>query len=327
MKFTVIILVLLWSSNVCGQCCGGGSGSPIAGGTSQGVLQEKQLEININYQNINTSKFLDGNSIASNYLQHYYSQYIYSRVAYGITKNFTMSVESGYYLNKTQYGLHYNDTISSHGISDLIIFPRYDILNKSEDGKTIEITIGLGIKLPVGLSNDSMVLFHNPTTGEYIYDKKPPIVQPTNGSQDIIFYGFIFRGYPLKKFRIFSNMLYIRKGWNSQGEKFGDFASIGLFASKTVLERLGITLQLKGEWMDKMQRMSNLPFPNYDPNATGSKKIFIVPQLSYSFFHDRLSAYVLSEFPLYQYVNNTQVASQFSTTFGLSYRFYSYGDK
>ena len=38
-------------------CCSGGSGSPIAGGASQGVLQDRQVEISANYQYLSTNKF------------------------------------------------------------------------------------------------------------------------------------------------------------------------------------------------------------------------------------------------------------------------------
>ncbi len=327
-KIIIGLIYLTLSAEAYSQCCGGGSGSPIAGGSSQGVLQEKQMEVNVNYQNINTSKALNSDTTVPNFIDHYYSQYIYSRIAYGVTKNFTMSVESGYFINKTQYGLHHIDTISSSGIADLLIFPRYDVLNRTDEKTTTEITLGLGYKIPLGKYNDSLILFHNPVTGINIYDKKIPAVQPSNGSQDMVFYSFFFRGYPSKNFRIFSSILYIKKGWNPNGEKFGDYASIGFFAGKTFFHKLGITIQLKGENIDKMQRNKDLPFPNYDPEATGMKKISLVPQLSYGFFHSKLSVYTSSEFPLYQYVNKTQVASQFLTTVGLSYRFFTYsGDR
>jgi hypothetical protein len=320
----VIGIILFNSQNAFSQCCGGGGGSPIAGGASQGVLLEKQIELNINYQNINTHKFLNGDVPSDNYLARYTSQYIYSRIAYGVTKNFTMSIESGYYINKTQYGLHYADTIASKGFGDLLLFPKYDILNRSDGKKTTEITLGLGFKIPVGPYNDSMLLFHNPSTGADIYDKKPPAVQPTTGSQDIVFYGFLLRGYPLKNFKVFGNILYIRKGWNPEGEKFGNYLTVGLFACKKIIPNLMGTLQLKYENIDRMQRNKNMPMPNYDPYATGSRKIALVPQISYSMLHGKLTCYVMSEIVLYQYVNNVQVASQYLTSVGLSYRFFTY---
>ena len=320
---TISLIFTFYSSNLFSQgCCSGGSGSPIAGGTSQGVLLDRQMEIATNYQYIGTNKFLYKNSDTAAQFDWFYSNYIYTRLAYGVSKNLTMSIESGYFINKTQFGLDGIDTISSSGIADLIIFPRYDVLNLTEETKRTEITIGLGYKIPLGMHNDSTVSYVNPYNGNISYTTSPPIVQATTGSQDVIFYAFFYRGYPLKKFRIFANALYVKKGWNSLGEKFGDYASIGIFVGKTIFEKLGLTAQIKAEWIDKMQSDKNvdlMAFYNVDINSSGSKKILFVPQISYSI--KKFTVYALSEIPIYQYVNNIQVASQYQLTVGLSYRF------
>ena len=169
------------------------------------------------------------------------------------------------------------------------------------------------------------MVYTNPTTGKKYYTTSPPTVQPTNGSNDFIFYGFLYRGYPEKKFRIFTNLIYIKKGWNPLGQKFGDYASIGLYAGQTFFKKLGVTLQVKGEWVGKMQYDKNvdmLAFYNIDVTSTGGRKVFIVPQLSFT--HKDFTLYALSEFPVYQYVNGTQVGSQFQATVGISYRFFAY---
>ena len=171
-------------------------------------------------------------------------------------------------------------------------------------------------------------MYTNPTTGKKYYTTSPPTVQPTNGSNDFIFYGFFYRGFPLKNFRLFSNVIYIRKGWNPLGQKFGDYASVGLFASQTFFKKLGVTLQVKGEWVDSMQYDKNvdmLALYNIDVKSTGGRKIFFVPQLSFT--QKNFTVYALSEIPLYQYLNGTQVGSQHQLTVGVSYRFNAYKSK
>lgn len=322
--FSIITLVVLSEYIHAQGCCSGGSGSPIAGGASQGVLLDRQMEIASNYQHLGSDKFLTGDKDTAKLFDNLSSNYLYMRVAYGVTKDFTMSIESGYFFNKTQIGLDGVDTIRSSGIGDLILFPRYDILNRTTETKRTEITIGMGYKFPLGKYNDSTVVFTNPNTGQKYYTTSPPTVQPTNGSQDFVFYGFFFRGYPLKKFRIFANTLYVKKGWNALGQKFGDYSSVGLFASKTFFEKLGVTLQVRGEYIAKMQSDKNidmLALYNVDVTSTGSRAIFFVPQLNFRF--KDFTFYALSEIPMYQYVNGTQVASQYQLTMGLSYRFYT----
>ncbi len=321
--FSILSIVAFSEYTYAQGCCSGGSGSPIAGGASQGVLQERQMEISSNYQYIGTNKFLYGDEDTLRQFDYLNSNYMYTRLAYGVTKDFTMSIESGFFFNKTQIGLDKADTVRSSGIADLIIFPRYDIINHAEESKRTEVTIGLGYKIPLGKHNDSTVVYTDPTTGKKYYTTSPPAVQPTTGSQDFIFYTFFFRGYPLKNFRIFANTVYIKKGWNSLGEKFGDYASVGLFASKTFFEKLGVTLQVKGEWIGKMQADKNvdlLALYNVDITSTGSRKVFFAPQVSFNLID--FTIYVLSEIPMYQFVNGTQIGSQHQFTAGISYRFF-----
>lgn len=322
--FTAVLIIILSGKIAAQGCCSGGSGSPIAGGASQGVLQDRQMEISANYQYLNSNKFMVQDRDTALLFDDSYSNYLYGRIAYGVTKDFTISVESGYFLNKTQIELNKEDTITSSGFGDLIIFPRYDILNRTSETKRTEITLGMGYKIPIGKYNDSTVVYTNPYTGQQYYTTSPPTVQPTNGSQDFIFYGFVFRGYPQKEFRIFANALYIKKGWNPLGQKFGDYSSIGLFVSQTFFKKLGVTLQIKGEYVSKMKYDKNvdmLAYYNIDVLSTGSRKLFVVPQLNFT--HKDFTVYALSEIPLYQYMNGTQVASQNQLTVGVSYRFYT----
>jgi hypothetical protein len=104
----------------------------------------------------------------------------------------------------------------------------------------------------------------------------------------------------------------------------GDFASIGLYAGKSFFDRLGVTLQLRGEWMDEMSINKDIllyAYPNYDPYATGYKKVFITPQLSWSF--GNFGIFALADIPVYQNVNKTQVVTELQATLGLSYRFFA----
>ncbi len=318
----VILLMLAWSDNLQAQCCGGGGGSPIAGGSSQGVLLENQMEINTNLQYIHTTRFFTGDQRDTNFMDSYSSTYSYSRLAYGLSKRFTISLEAGYWLDKTEVGKNKSVTYTSKGIGDIIIFPRYNVFNIEKNHKKTELTVGLGFKIPLGTHNDSSEIISTDPFLDNYFVTKPLSVQTSSGSQDLIFYTFISRTYSLYDFRVFANALYVKKGWNPIGEKMGDYASVGLYAGKTFFKNLGITLQLKGEWIDKMKLNETIllnAYPNYDPEATGSKKIFFVPQVSYSY--KGFVIYALSEIPIYQYVAKTQIASQFQTTVGISYRF------
>jgi hypothetical protein len=326
LSLLLLILAAFINSGVSAQCCSGGSGSPIAGGASQGVLGEKQVEMNTNFQFIRTNKFYTGSDPdGAKYFDSFSSTYQYFRMAYGLSRNLTMSVETGNYFEKKEVGLNHNaaTTYSSHGISDLILFPRYDIFNRSSGPKPLELTVGLGFKIPLGSYNDSSGNIE-PFSGKMYYISKPQAVQLSSGAQDIIFYSFLYRGYPLHKFRIFATAMYIKKGWNPIGAKLGDYSSIAVFAGKSFLDHFGVTLQLRGEWVDKMKLNKDIllyAYPNYDPEATGYKKVFITPQVSFT--KNNFTIYALGDVPVYQYVTKTQVGSEQQVTFGISYKFFA----
>lgn len=312
------------------QCCAGGSGSPIAGGGSQGVLLERQIELNSNIQFISTNKFFNKDSQdTAKTFDSFKSVYEYFRVAYGVSKNFTMSVEAGYYINKKEVGLDKNpaSTYESSGWGDLILFPRYDIINWTEEKTRTEVTVGLGYKIPLGSYNDSTGNIE-PFSGQTYYVTNPTAVQLSSGANDIIFYTFMFRGYTERNFRIFANGFYIKKGYNANAEKLGNFGSVALFASKSFFENLGVTIQARYEWTERMKINENILLfgnpSNYFPEATGYKKVFLTPQLSYS--KGKFTIYAAMDFPIYQYLNTSdfyiQVGSEHQSTFGLSYRFF-----
>jgi hypothetical protein len=325
MRYSFITIIVAFFGEAYSQgCCSGGSGSPIAGGASQGVLQERQFEIAVNHQYLSTDRFLSGDRDTALLFDNLNSNYLYGRLAYGVTQKFTMSIETGYFINKTQYGLEKQDTVKSSGIADLILFPRYNLYTRNTELTKTEITIGMGFKIPVGKYNDSTVVYRDPRTNVKYYTTSPPTVQPTNGSQDFIFYGFLFRGYTEKKFRLFANMIYIKKGWNPMGQKFGDYSSIGLFAGQTIMKNIAVTMQVRGELVTKMKYDKNidmLALYNIDVHSTGSRKVFVSPQVSY--VKDNFILYAMYEYPLYQYLNGTQVGSQHQVTAGLSYRFFA----
>lgn len=335
MRSLIVLLAILIMK--CGfvtaQCCAGGSGSPIAGGASQGVLLERQVDINTNFQFISTNKFYQKDVQVPDSVRtfdSFTSTYEYFKLAYGLTKNFTFSVESGYYFNKREVGLENNPatTYEAKGVGDLILFPRYDVINWTEEKYRTEVTLGLGFKIPLGSYNDSTGNIE-PFSGQTYYVSKPTSVQLSSGAQDIIFYTFLYRGFTEHNFRIFANAMYIKKGWNPNGEKLGDYASVALFAGKSFFNHLGITLQTRYEWVDKMKINDNILLfgrpSNYFPEATGYKKVYITPQVSYT--KGKFTVYASSDFPVYQYINSsefyTQVGSQHQTTIGMSFRFFA----
>jgi hypothetical protein len=155
------IILIATNSLAFSQCCSAGGANPVAGDISTSLLMKGQMDIVANHQFVNSNKFLNYTTPDLTYLNNFTSNYLYSRVAYGITKELTISAETGYWINKTQIGVNNADTISSSGIGDIIIFPRLNVYSKNK----FEITTGLGIKIPIGSYNDSIGILE-PFSGE-----------------------------------------------------------------------------------------------------------------------------------------------------------------
>lgn len=308
-------------------CCSGGAGSPIAGGAATGVLQQYQMEISMNFQHNSSTKFYAQDEETEPLFEKLNSNYHFFRTDYGLSDKLTLSLAAGYYAKKSLEDKTEASSYSSAGFGDFIIFPRYNIYNKEGDFKRTEITIGLGYKLPLGTHQDSTL--KTPASSwapgfpdKDIYQLNPPTVQTTTGSNDLMLYSFLFQDFQKRKLRLFVSGLYIKKSYNSLGIKFGDYASLGFFASKTFFRKWGLTTQLKLEHIEKIQSAENIDLVadyNIDPLSTGSSKAFIIPQLSYT--HNSMTFFAVSEIPIYQYLHGIQVGSQTQFTFGINYRF------
>ena len=191
----ISLLILVFTSSIYAQgCCSGGAGSPIAGGAASGVLQQYQMEISVNYQVNSSNTFYTGSEVADPLFENLTSNYMFFRTDYGVSKKLTLSLASGYYLNKTKEAEYITSNRTSSGFSDMIIFPRYTVYNKSANFKRTEIALGIGIKMPLGIHMDSTLYYSDEWVGD-LYSINPPLVQTTNGSNDFMFYSFIFREY------------------------------------------------------------------------------------------------------------------------------------
>ena len=304
---------LLHVHNVNAQCCSGAS--PIVIGNVKSVLGKNQLEINGNYQYFESDKTLTGNKKAAfPMFEKIFSNYLYFRTAYGLTDKFTISVELGYHISRTERLLG-GFQITGKGIGDLIIFPRYDVFNIINNGNQTELTLGLGAKIPLGDYDQEYVAYENEKTGQRIMLKKSPGIQPSTGTNDFIFSAFLYRAYLKRMLNFYLNYIYIMRGTNPDGVVYGDVMGASLGANKAVRPNIVLGFEVKAE---ALEIINDPAYLNYKYNS-GGRKISIAPQINYV-PHERLTFSVFSDFPLYQYVNGTQVASEFLFNFRVTYR-------
>jgi hypothetical protein len=321
--FAVASVLALWlgASSVYAQCCAGGNANPIAGGASQSVLQEGQMEVGMSLQAVSTRTFLNGNEPAKGFMDEFRSQYLYTRIGYGVTDRVTFSAECGSWPGKSQVGFNARDTTTASGIGDVILMPRVCLYRSGVGETQSEFTLGMGMKIPVGSHEDSVGRYE-PFSGTTYYLRKPLSVQLSSGAQDLIFSAFYFHGNTVSNMSVFANAVYIRKGWNASGEKLGDFFSTSVFGSAQLFSSCTGILQVRGEFVGMMQINPVIvenKNPGYEPKWTGSKKLFLSPQITYM-ITSSVAGFALADIPVYQYVNGTQVASGFQGAIGFNWR-------
>lgn len=329
-----IIVLFCQPFNLQSQCCsaGGGGAGALSGNFAQGMSLKNQWDFNLNYQHTSTTKFMKGDSAisaadyhalaANNYLHGYNNNFLFGRLSYGVTDKLTLSVESGYYLNKTEEKRNYLvNTANSTGLSDLTIFPRYNVLHKKNPLSFTDVNVGMGIKLPVGSYNDSILVFSDTATGTDWYDIKSPAIQLSSGSNDFMFVTTASHRFILQQMTLLFSLFYINKGYNPDGGKFGDYLSASLFVTKTILPKLVGVAQFKGEFVGQKVNPPNYQFVSASDMAenSGSKKFIFSPSLSYS-FDMGITLFAFTEIPLYQHLNGIQLASQTNFVAGISYR-------
>lgn len=310
-------------------CCSGGSSNPMSGNIATGVLEKYQFDFSTSYQYNTSSIIYEGNKQIEEdgFYDKLSSDYLFLKTDYGLSNNLTLSLATGYHIIKALHIKDEDSTNSSSGFGDLIFLPRYSLYNTLNNSIRTEITLGIGLKIPIGSHNDSIEIVPN------VWELIPPTIQLSTGGNDLIIYSSFLKNNNEKKIRFFVNTLYIKKGYNSLNDKFGDYASLSFYTGKSFLDNWGITLEIKGEWVGKLSATTEkLNELNLDENyfdkiqweakrdATGGTKILLSPQLNYSF--KSLTIYALYEAPIYQNLNDIQFGSQLQLTFGLNYRFY-----
>lgn len=327
--FSCIICICINYLSYSQGCCSGGGSNPISGDIATGVLEKYQFDFSTSYQYNTSNIIFEGNKQIDEdgFYDKLSSDYLFIKTDYGLSNDLTLSLATGYHIEKALHIKGEDSTNSSSGFGDLILLPRYSIFNSLNNSVRTEITLGLGLKIPIGSHQDSIEIVPN------VWELLPPTIQLSTGGNDLIIYSSFLKNNNKKKIRLFVNTLYIKKGYNSLDDKFGDYASLSFYAGKSFLENWSITAQIKGEWVGKLSATSEkISALNLDENyfdkiqweakrdATGGTKIFFSPQLNYS--HNNLTVYALYEVPIYQNLNDIQFGSLLQLTFGLNYRFF-----
>jgi hypothetical protein len=125
---------------------------------------------------------------------------------------------------------------------------------------------------------------------------------------------FYFRKRSDRKFGWNSFALYEMSRTIEQGYliyHYGDYFQFAIAGLYSINKNFSLTANTKLEWRAKDKREKGIKI-----ESTGSRVIFFNPQLMYS-FKSKWAIILMSDIPVYKYVNGYQLTNSFSFQIGL----------
>lgn len=295
-----ILLLQLTAKTGQSQCCAS-SGNPIGGTVNIGLLDKHVFRMSTFYRISSSDKYLDGNKL---YLGEIGSikeavfNYVGILTGYGISDKMTVEMETGYFINKTHIFKFNDEKLTGYGLSDLVISVRPRIYYDAN--KQLKISCSLGTNIPFSRRLQQV----NGVT-------LPIDIQPSTGSFGVVFQSNIIKE---NSFRSSSFLLVnrIEKYFeNKQDYTLGTAYSNSLFFSKyffiesQYLQGWTFVLQLKNQIRAKNLRTGQ------SIDASGNCSFFLIPQINLS-LPGKWNISTLVDFPVYQYLNEIQLANKIS---------------
>lgn len=298
--FTFIVLFNFISIiNTFAQCCGGGA--HVGGNIFLGTLGKGYLQLNANGRQSVSEGYMENDWNSDfKFVKNANSNHVGFQAGYGITKRFTLDLETGYFINRTQnfeIG-SYKFSQTGKGLTSLTIAGRFNIFKLKES--EIEWTAGLGVRLP--LSKERLM-----ENGVELSED----VQPNNGS-----YGFLFRSFLAKEFDdIHANIFLINSisvnTTNDKDYREGNTYISTLLYGQQIVHNLTGIIQIRNEIRDRAVRYGSEVF------SSGGFRFTLVPQLNYT-IQNKYNIAIIYEQPIYRYYNGIQLKDRYAFSVNLN---------
>lgn len=298
--FFAFFLFFLLKTPVFGQCnCINGAAiggmTPVSGTTNIGVLQKKNMRSLLFYKFGQGNKFFKGDVVQDTgdikSLRYHYAGLV---LGYGISDRFTVEAETGYFLEKSQdWGI---ENFSSSGLSHLLLSAKYNLY--FSPARELEFSTGVGVKLPLQFETNSLPQHIMPSTGDY------------SGILTLFFH----KGFSESKSRfIIINSTGYNSIINSNQYQYGMFNYTSFIFTKSIMEKWTGILELRNEL-----RTHDQQYKDQVVNS-GGWSVNIAPQINFSYSYFNLS--FLFDYPLYQYLNGSQLGMNYSASLNLNWEF------
>ncbi len=291
--FWAIILLTLEGQ---AQCCS--PGNPLGGYGNNGTLTKNTFKLYSQYKYSYSGRYKQGDQPYEGDTKSFQRSvkdanynFLGLGAAWGISERLTLEVETGYFINKTQYHQEgiLPESQKGSGFTDLSFLVKPALYKTG----SLEFSPAFGMKLPLGKYNQ-----------QYQGSVLPPDLQPSTGAVNYIAGFFLYKEYLKKHLRFFMIGRYEFPRANAVGIQYGNTFLHSVFVSYSASTRLTFTLQLRDEF--RKQDRNGYSATSY--YSSGSHKLFVVPQVTYA-LTPLWDISVFSDIPVYQFYNGYQLGN------------------
>lgn len=305
MEFRVLYIILalfLLTKNGYGQCCS--AGNPLGSNGINDGLPVNEWQFMTSYKHsLSKQYYHKDHKVDVPLVDRSFFDYQSLSVGYGILKWMNINAEIGYFYNKTQAlePGQATDEIRAHGLGDLAFSLRF--LPVKSMRKYSQLIVSGGVRIPVGAFDEQI-------DGVTV----PVSLQPSSGALKIntsLYYSMpvISPDFSINTFAIYEYSNTIEEGYFIY--QYGDFFQFSGGMQYRVKKLLSFSLNLKYEFRGKDKRENEIVV-----ESSGSQLILINPQITYNFKRG-WSIMLLSDLPLYKYVNGEQLTNSYAVQLSL----------
>ena len=291
-------------------CCSGGV--PLSGNIGFTGAETGTLQVELSYDLNYLATLKNGSEVIQEESRIRTTQSVLLKSGYSITRWLAVDALFSYVFQERKvFVLDQTFRVSTRGVGDAVILPKFTLSNISTNGH--EIQLGIGLKVPLGSTDlkDERGITLNAD------------LQPGSGSWDMIPWAYYARQFRSRPSMVVSTRVLGRfNGMNkeylgSQTYQFGRSAQIYLGLGDQLIvgnEILAPSLSLRYR-LAAPDRINGQELDN-----TGGQWINIIPALSWH-FRQNIIFHVIPEIPLYSKVTGIQLTPTFRMQVGIYYRF------
>jgi len=225
-------------------------------------------------------------------------RYLQADMSYGVSSRASVFVGMPLLIQRNYdiaHGGSFLQSSDTQGFGDILAGVNYAVLK----GASYQLTARAALKLPTG--EFRLISGFDQTIND-------PTLQPGTGSWDFAT-GADFTRFGMLGLDWTASASYQANTTNDLEYRFGDDAIGSVTASRTLVGRLGGSLQVKG-WHKGRSTFLDRPVP-----STGATIVYLTPGLRFA-APAAMSAYAFVQVPVYRYVNEAQLTPRLAFFLG-----------